>query len=82
MSISLVALQNSHTPCLLRGSDRSGGAEERDRGSEGESAGGRESKGFVRDAARKPQVRRHKAILVFTPGAAFQHLCCLVHPNT
>lgn len=68
MNILLVALQNSHTLCSLRGSDRSGGAEERDRGAEGESAGGRESKGFVRDAARKPQVRRHGHLSVDTRG--------------
>lgn len=30
----------THTLCVFRGSDRSGGAEERGRGAEGESAGG------------------------------------------
>lgn len=57
MGITLVLC---HTLCLLilRGSDRSGGAEERNRGAEGESARGRESEGPVRYAARKPQVKK------------------------
>lgn len=70
-----VFLTNSHTLCLhvLRGSDRSGGAEERDRGAEGESAGGGESQGFIKYAARKPQVRGGSQLAVVLTLAVSTH---------